>query len=159
MDLFIIIGLVLAGIILLLVEVFLVPGLSLAGIGAAGCLIYATSYAFYHIGFGGGIVTLTASLVTSVLVFVWFMRSKSLDRLSLKKEIGSSVKEPSTNMVHVGDKGIALTRLAQIGNADFDGNIIEVRSSGDFIEEKSPIVVERISNGIIIVKQEPKITQ
>jgi len=52
-----------------------------------------------------------------------------------------------------GDEGIALTRLALIGNAEFNGHIIEVRSSGDFIEEKSKIRVERIRDGIVMVEK------
>ena len=52
-----------------------------------------------------------------------------------------------------GDEGVALTRLALIGNAEFNGRIIEVRSSGDFIEQKSKIRVERILDGIVLVEK------
>ena len=52
-----------------------------------------------------------------------------------------------------GDEGIALTRLALIGNAEFNGRIIEVRSSGDFIEQKSKIRVERILDGVVLVEK------
>lgn len=151
MDIFIIAVLLIAGIILLLLEVFLFPGISLAGIGAAACLIYANVRAFNELGFWPGVITLAVSIVSSILVFVWFMRSKSLDRLALKKDIDSSVKQPETDTIRPGETGIALTRLAQIGNAQFGDRIVEVKSAGDFIEAHSPIVVERITNGVIIV--------
>jgi membrane-bound ClpP family serine protease len=151
MDILIIIALLVAGIILLLLEVFLFPGISLAGIGATACLIYANIHAFGELGIVPGIITLAISIVSSILVFVWFMRSKSLDRLALKKDIDSSVKQPEINNIHIGDKGISLTRLAQIGNAQFGENIVEVKSAGEFIDAKTPIVVERITNGIITV--------
>jgi hypothetical protein len=51
----------------------------------------------------------------------------------------------------VGDKGHAVTRLALIGNADINGHILEVRSADGFIDEKTPIVVERIKDGCILV--------
>lgn len=35
-----------------------------------------------------------------------------------------------------GDKGISVTRLTLIGNADFNGHIIEVQSADGFINEK-----------------------
>lgn len=152
MNLLIIVGLVLAGLILLLVEVFLVPGISIAGLGAVGCIFYAIYHAFSSMGMLVGILTLIASLIASVLIFIWFMRSKSLDRLALKKDIDSSVKEKATENIKEGDKGTALTRLALIGNADFNGNIVEVKSAGDFINEHTPIVVKRISNHVIIVE-------
>lgn len=152
MDLFIIITLLIAGIILLLLEVFLFPGISLAGIGATVCLIYANIYSFTELGTWPGVITLIVSIISSILVFVWFMRSKSLDRLALKKDIDSTVKQPEINAIRPGDTGIALTRLAQIGNAQFGDFIIEVKSAGDFIDAKTPIVVDRIINNIIIVK-------
>lgn len=151
MDILIIIVLLLAGIILLFVEIFLVPGLSLAGFGAAGCMIYANYYAFSELGSWPGIIVLMASIVISIAMLVWFMRSKTLDKLALNKDIDSSVKQPESDLIQLGDTGIALTRLAQIGNAEINGHIVEVKSAGDFIEEKSPIVVTRISQGTITV--------
>ena len=151
MDILIIISLLIAGLILLLLEVFLFPGVSLAGFGATVCLIYANVHAFATLGTWPGVITLLVSIVCSVLVFVWFMRSKSLDRLALKKDIASSVKQPEVATIQVGDTGIALTRLAQIGNAQFGDRIVEVKSAGDFIDSKTPVVVERITDGVIIV--------
>ena len=151
MAILIIIALLIAGIILLLLEVFLFPGISIAGIGATACLIYANIHAFSELGLVPGFVTLAISIISSILVFVWFMRSKSLDRLALKKDIDSSVKQPEMNDIHLGDKGIALTRLAQIGTAQFGENSVEVKSAGEFIDAKTPIVVERITDGVIIV--------
>ena len=151
MEILIIASLLIAGIILLLLEVFLFPGISLAGIGATVCLVYANVRAFSELGTWPGVITLAISIISSILVFVWFMRSKSLDRLALKKDIDSSVKQPESATIQVGDTGIALTRLAQIGNARFGDRIVEVRTTGDFIDAKTPIIVERITDGIILV--------
>ena len=126
MEILIIASLLIAGIILLLLEVFLFPGISLAGIGATVCLVYANVRAFNELGTWPGVITLAISIISSILVFVWFMRSKSLDRLALKKDIDSSVKQPESATIQVGDTGIALTRLAQIGNARFGDRIVEV---------------------------------
>lgn len=151
MEILIIASLLIAGIILLLLEVFLFPGISLAGIGATVCLVYANVRAFNELGTWPGVITLIISIISSILVFVWFMRSKSLDKLALKKDIDSSVKQPESATIQVGDTGIALTRLAQIGNAQFGDRIVEVRTTGDFIDAKTPIIVERITDGIILV--------
>ena len=151
MEILIIASLLIAGIILLLLEVFLFPGISLAGIGATVCLVYANMRAFNELGTWPGVLTLAISIISSILVFVWFMRSKSLDKLALKKDIDSSVKQPEAATIQVGDTGIALTRLAQIGNAQFGDRIVEVRSTGDFIDAKTPIIGERITDGIILV--------
>ena len=41
MEVFIIVSLILAGLLLFIVEVFLIPGISIAGIASAICLLYA----------------------------------------------------------------------------------------------------------------------
>ena len=53
--------------------------------------------------------------------------------------------------------GITTTRLAQIGYAEIEGNIIEVKSTEGLLDEKTPIIVNRIADGTIFVeKQKPK---
>ncbi|KAA6314198.1 hypothetical protein EZS27_035146, partial [termite gut metagenome] len=54
MDVIIIVALIVFAIILLLVEVFFIPGISIAGIAAICCMIYANYYAFVHLGNVGG---------------------------------------------------------------------------------------------------------
>lgn len=152
MDILIIIILLIVGILFLFAEIFLIPGLSLAGICAGGCMIFANYYAFCTLGVWAFVITLLTTIGAATAVFIWFMRSKTLDKLALNKEIESSVKQPETDFVQIGDKGITITRLTQIGNADFNGHVVEVKSAGEFIDEKCPIVVKRITNGIIIVE-------
>lgn len=50
MDVLIIIALIAAAVILFLVELFVIPGISLAGISALVCIIYANYYAFAEPG-------------------------------------------------------------------------------------------------------------
>ena len=154
MDIIIIIALIAAGMLLFMAEVFLIPGLSLAGIASVGCLVYVNYYAFSALGPTGGLLTLLVSLCGYVLLFVWFLRSKSIDRLALKKDIGSTVGIPAGQEVKAGDTGVAITRLALIGNAEINGRIIEVKSADGFLNEHTPIVVERVMEGIIMVRRQ-----
>lgn len=153
MDIVIIASLIIAGLILFIIEVFLLPGISIAGIVSAGCLLYANYYAFDTLGTIPGCITLAVSALGVVAITIWFMRSKTVDKLSLKKTIDYRPEPLKGLDLKVGDEGIALTRLALIGNAEFSGRIIEVRSSGDFIDEKSKIRVERILDGIVMVQK------
>lgn len=154
MDVFIIIVLVVAAVILFLIELFVIPGISLAGISALGCIIYANYYAFANLGTGAGFITLIVSAVTCVVSLIWFMRSKTLDKLALKKDITSKVDKSAERKVKVGDTGISTTRLAQIGYAEINGNIVEVRSMDGFLNEKTPIIVSRITDGTILVEKQ-----
>ena len=153
MDIVIIASLIIAGLILFIIEVFLLPGISIAGIVSAGCLLYANYYAFDTLGTIPGCITLAVSALGVVAITIWFMRSKTVDKLSLKKTIDYRPEPLKGLDLKVGDEGIALTRLALIGNAEFNGRIIEVRSSGEFIDQKSKIRVERILDGIVMVEK------
>ena len=50
MEALIIIALILAGLLLFIVEVFLIPGISIAGIASVICILYANYYAFSALG-------------------------------------------------------------------------------------------------------------
>lgn len=152
MDILIITLLIIAGAILFLVELFVIPGISIAGILAGGCIVYANYYAFTHLGLTGGFVTLAVSAVTCIGSLVWFMRSKTLDRLSLKTDIKSTVDRTAERHVKVGDTGITRTRLALVGQAEIAGNLVEVTSADGFLDEKTPVVVSRIVNGTVFVQ-------
>ncbi|MCD8310418.1 MAG: NfeD family protein [Prevotellaceae bacterium] len=155
MDILIIIILLIAAIVLFLVEVFVIPGVSIAGIAAGVCLVYANYHAFVHLGVTGGFVTLAISAVASIGSLVWFMRSKTLDKVALKENISSTVENEAKASVHIGDTGVATTRLALIGTAQINGEMVEVKSADGFLDEKTPIVVTRISDGVIIVQKRP----
>ena len=87
MDILIITVLIIAAVILFLVELFVIPGISLAGISALACILYANYYAFANLGMAGGFITLGISAVACIGSLIWFMRSKMLDKLALKKDI------------------------------------------------------------------------
>lgn len=107
MDILIITVLIIAAVILFLVELFVIPGISLAGISALVCIIYANYYAFANLGMAAGFITLGISGVACIGSLVWFMRSKMLDKLALKKDIDSKVDRSAEDSVKVGDTGIA----------------------------------------------------
>ncbi len=96
-----------------------------------------------------------ALLVSTVVVLLFFWRlgkSKTLERISLHSTINSTAATEAQLSVKPGDEGRALTRLALIGNADINGKTVEVKSTGDFINEGTPIVVTSVNEALILVK-------
>ena len=81
------------------------------------------------------------------------MRSKTLDRISLKTNINSTIDRTAERKIQIGDTGTAITRLALIGNAEINGDIVEVRSADGLLDERTPIVVTRITNDTIFVSK------
>ena len=92
MNIFLVVLLVLAGVALLLMEMFLLPGFGIAGIGGFGCLIAAVVLAWVLIGKVAGYITLGASLVLSAFAIWGFVRSNALERMALDSKIDSHVE-------------------------------------------------------------------
>lgn len=153
MDILIITMLIIAAVILFLVELFVIPGISIAGFLAGGCVIFANYYAFSYMGTTAGIITLIISAIACIGSLILFMRSKTLDKIALKKNITSKVDRSAEAKVKNGDTGITTTRLALIGYAEINGDIVEVKSTDGLMDEKTPIIVNRITDGTILVEK------
>ena len=91
MDIILVVLLVLAGVALLLMELFLLPGFGIAGVGGFGFLVGAVMYAYYFLGLVAGMITLGVCVLVSVLAIWGFMRSKALDKMDLDTKIDSQV--------------------------------------------------------------------
>lgn len=154
METLIIIGLLMLGIILFLIEIFVIPGISIAGIGAIITFFYACYYAFTEISVTAGIISIVASALCCITMLIWVIKSKALDRVALKKSINSSVDNSNERSIMVGDAGITITRLALIGMADIKGKVVEVKSADGYLNEKTNIMVDRIEGGTILVKKQ-----
>ena len=103
MEILIIIALIVAGLLLFAVEVFLVPGITLAGIASGVSLLYAIYCAFHAVGTQAGFITLAVVAVGIIGVTIWFMRSKTVDRLSLKKTLDYKPEPLKGTNIQVGD--------------------------------------------------------
>ena len=77
------------------------------------------------------------------------MKSILDNRPELVKEVNKVAEEK----VKIGDTGITTTRLALIGYAEINGDIVEVKSTDGFLNEKTPIIVNRITDGVILVEK------
>ena len=82
-----IIMLIIVGILLLVAELVLLPGISVAGIGAFLSLAVAAVYGFFLYGILGGSVVLAAIIIVAVAAVVVSLRANTWQRLSLKSTI------------------------------------------------------------------------
>lgn len=153
LDIIIIIALIIVALVLMVVEMLLIPGFGIAGLGAIGAFGYANYYAFTELGNLAGFITLTLTLFLAIVIIVFVLRSRSMDKLALNKNIDSTVANEASKAVRVGDTGVTITRLALIGNALINDSIIEVKSCDGFLDENTPIIVERIVENVIMVKK------
>ena len=153
MDIFIVIVLCFVGILLVLLEIFLIPGVTFALVGG---LIFAAGGVFYSyskLGTTVGTITLILMLIVFGATFIWLIKSKVLDKtIALNTDIDSTVASGDSQNIQEGDKGVCLSRLNPIGKVKVNGVTMEAKSLGEFIDETTPIVVVKVNPIQLIVK-------
>jgi len=161
----------LLGIILLLVEIFLIPGFGAAGISgflliAASLLLSQQDFVFPEftwqreimqrnlLSIGGGVL---GSIVLIAVFFQIFPRIGIFNRLILENSQlstdGFTMQSDSKKEDLLGKTGRALTTLRPSGKADFDGQLIAVETDGDFLESGTDIVIVDVNSNRIIVRE------
>lgn len=135
-----------------LLEVYLLPGVGVAGIGAALCALADVVLIGSEYGTSAAVVALFAAIAVLMLMLRAVSRSRTLERLSLDSTIDSTAARAEQLSVKPGDEGRTLTRLALIGNAVIAGKVVEVKSDGAFIPEDTPVVVTSVNEALILVR-------
>lgn len=139
------------GILLILAEIFLIPGVGVAGILGVLSMAGSCYYSFKTLGTTGGIIVTILNIVLITAAIIFFLRDKTWKRLELKEVIDSKgVDEP---LIAVGSEGISTTRLAPMGSARICDKNVEVTSLEGMIDSQTEIVVERVENNKIFVRK------
>jgi len=149
----IIIGVLLAlGILFLIIEIFFLPGITIAGIVGALFIAAAIIFAFANMGTTAGILTLIGGLAL-LAVAVWrFMKSKTLDRMALKVDITEKIEPLKGIEIKPGDEGKTISRLAPIGKIRIHDSVVEAKSTDGFIDENQTVVVLEVYNTNVLVE-------
>ena len=159
-----------AGIVLLIMEIFVIPGFGAAGI--SGILLIAASLILSQQGFvlpefeweteifrrnlltvGSGIF---GSIIFIAVLIQLFPRMRFFNRLVLEtsqtREAGYSMQQNEENSL-TGLTGKAVTTLRPAGKAEFNGELKTVETDGDFIEAGTEVVILAVNSNRIIVKK------
>jgi len=155
MNILIILLLVFLGIVLLLIEFTILPGITIAGVGAVLLFGYSIYMAFTSFGTLAGFLTLGFIKVVAPLVGVLFVQGKAGKRMVLSTTITGIANDIDKEKIKIGDIGVTIGRLAPMGKIKVNGEVIEVRSTGTYVDpgesvriieiEKSQITVEPLN--------------
>ncbi len=155
MTIGVIVSLVVIGIILLLVEFLITPGVTIAGISGSLLIIGGVVAGYYFHPVKIGHFILLGTLLALVVVFVLAFKTKTWKKLGLESAIDGHATEDVSEVFKVGDIGKAVSRLAPIGKVMINDKIVEARSLGGFIDPNTAIIVIRTEKNKLFV--EPKI--
>jgi membrane-bound ClpP family serine protease len=154
MSLGLIIFLIILGLMLFVVEFMLIPGVTVAGIGGAVCLVTGIVFSFITFGTGTGFLVLGITVLVMVVMTVLMLKAGTWKKFMLKTAIDSKVDTvgAAEGKVKPGDRGVTVTRLAPGGKVLVNGEYYEAKSIDILINPKQEIEVIRIDDNKLIVK-------
>jgi len=154
MDIFITTVLLALGIILILAEIFLLPGITIAIIGGALFVGGGLFYAYTHLGVEGGNIALVVSILVFLFTFFWLVKSKTINKIGLKTDIDSTVADEKLMLeIKEGDEGITVSRLNPIGKVKVNQMTVEAKTLGGFVDDNVEVVVLKVFPTQIVVKE------
>ena len=133
------------GLVLVVVEVYVVPGFNVVGIFGFLSIIFGIGYAFSAHGITGGVVATVGTLGVGAALFYVLWRSGAWNRFVLSTSLAPdrALAEASeqTRSRYLGRTGVAVTPLRPSGVALVDGERLEVATEGEFIATGSRVRV------------------
>lgn len=153
MDIFIVVLLMVIAIGLIILEVFFLPGTTIGGIAGACFAIAGIVFAYVQLGSFWGNIILVSSIVIFGAIFVWFIKSNALNKVALNEEIDSKIETVDQEKIKPGDEGITLSRVNPIGKARINGETVEAKSTGEFIDQEMPIVVIKVFPNNVLIEE------
>lgn len=149
-----IIALIIIGILLLIAELVLLPGLSVAGVCSLIAYFGAIFATFKTYGSTAGFIVIGIIVVLSVVAAVISLKANTWQRFSLKTRVdGTSQEVLSKDNIKIGALAKTITRLAPMGKVELDGKTYEAKSLDRYVDPGVAVEVIGFENFNIIVKQ------
>ena len=148
----------LVGLILILLEIFVIPGFGVTGV--LGILSVLTSLIMASPDFSQAVLTLSCSLIAAILIIIFTLKNKKTRKvwgkliLSHKMETKEGYVSHNDSLTAFGGKrGTALTTLRPAGTAEIEGKRLDVITSGEFIEAGSGVEVILVEGARVVVRE------
>lgn len=152
MNLLAIVLLILLGLVLLLIEFAVIPGVTIAGIGGFLMLAASVYIAFTEYGSLAGFITLAVVLIAAPFMIYYFFKSKSGKKMILESKVEGKVDGIDLEKIAIGDVGKTIGRLAPSGKVKINSEVVEAQSTGSFIDQQTEVEVVKILTNKIIVE-------
>ena len=162
--------LLIAGFALLALEIFVIPGFGVAGVGGIACIMISLVLAMqsfvlpspdqpwqwvkFKIDLATVGLSFTGAIIGSSVIMMFLPKTRMFSHFSLNlaetPEEGYRVNADISTKYN-GKTGIAVTTLRPAGKIEIDGEILSVETEGTFLEKGTNVrVIETNSNRILV---------
>lgn len=144
------------GALLMLLEVLVIPGTTVAGIGSVILLGLGVYFSYSIYGTNTGNWVLGGTIAFVILSLVISLRAKTWKRFMLNSSVDGQVNLID-NEIKPGDTGITVSRLNPMGKILINNEYYEARAINEIIDPNTEVVITKISGNTLIVKSKNKL--
>lgn len=146
-----IIGLILIGILLLVLEILVLPGF-IAGVIGTIFLFISIIWMYKAHGDVAGHITLASTFVLTFIAIYGSLKSRAWKKYGLNSSIDSHVNEVGGLSIAEGDEGRTISALRPSGTVIIGEYKVEAQTSGELIDAGTKIIVTKVLPNKVIVK-------
>ncbi|OFX73483.1 MAG: hypothetical protein A2X12_01675 [Bacteroidetes bacterium GWE2_29_8] len=147
-----IILLIVLGLGLILLELLVIPGTTFVGVIGVVFLLSGIISSYKSFGILTGNIIFGGIVLMIVLLILYSIKGKKWEKFILK-DIINNEKDNRYEDLKIDDKGVTISRLNPVGKALINNDIFEVQSIDGFIDQETEIIIYKLKDNKIIVKQ------
>jgi membrane-bound ClpP family serine protease len=149
-----IVFLIIIGIILVVLEILILPGL-ISGIIGGILIVTGILWMYKDFGSAYGNYTALGTAVLTLSAIVYSLKSKAWQRFGLKDSLKGKTNEVDNLEIIEGDEGITISALRPMGTVMIKEKRIEAQTNGELIPTNTSVTVLKVLPNKIIVKSKP----
>ena len=153
MEWLIVIGFIVIGVALAIVEILFIPGTTVFGILGIASYITGIVLAYSYFPSSTAHLFFIGSFVFSIGAVGLSFRGRSWEKFSLKNSNTGKFNQGQTSELSVGQEGLAASNLRPIGKGEFENRIYEVTAFGGYIDTGKRIRILKVENRKITVEE------
>lgn len=138
------------GIVLLLLEFFVIPGFGVIGVLGVASLLGAIGVSWWKLGPGEAAIALVLS-VGVVGGLLWYLPKSRAGKAMVLSEVQLGTATVMA-LVEVGNEGVAATPLRPSGMVRFADREVDVVSEGVFVDAGTAVRVTRVEGSRVFVE-------
>ncbi len=144
-------GLILVGILLVILEIIVLPGM-VAGVIGAVMMVMGIVKAYADFGQTVGHITFASTAMLTFLAIYTSLKAKAWNRFGLKETIDGRVNEINQLQIKEGDEGVALSALRPSGTVLIGDKRVEAHTPGELIDAGTRVVVLGVTSSKVLVR-------
>jgi membrane-bound ClpP family serine protease len=152
MEFAIVISIIVLGLLIIMAEIFLIPGTSIVGILGLIVILIGIGFGYSELGRTKGHYVLAGSFISTGILLYYGFKAYTSQKFSLKETIDGRVNILEAGKLNIGDEGITVTLLRPAGKVNIKNEMWEAFSIDDIIQADVAIKIVKIEQNKIFVK-------